>query len=76
MSKEQLLTVLNTSLLLQLAGMIYALISDHYINKRQKNILLISAVCVLTLVIQQNLESYFEEQVMLAARMAASVYGY
>ena len=76
MTKEQLLIVLNTSLLLQLAGMVYVLISDHYINKRQKNILLINAVCVLTLVIQQNLESYFEEQAMLAARMAASVYGY
>ena len=76
MTKEQLLTVLNTSLFLQLAGMVYVLISDRYISKRQKNILLINSAFVLTLVIQQLAESWFEAQAMIEARMAASVYGY
>ena len=73
---EQLLTVLNTSLVLQLTGMVYALIADSYINKRQKNVLLINAVCIFTLVIQQNLGSYYEEQDMIAGRTAMGVYGY
>ena len=76
MTQDQLLIVLNTSLLLQLAGMVYALISDRYIRKRQKNILLINSVFLLTLILQQLAESYFEAQVMIAERTAASIYGY
>ena len=76
MTKEQLLILLIVSLFLQLAGMVYVLISDRYISKRQKNILLINSVFILTLIIQQLAESWFEAHSMILERTAASVYGY
>ena len=51
---EQTMTALNVALLVQLFGMIFALVMDPFINKRSKRIMMINTVLVLTLVIQQQ----------------------
>ena len=73
---EQTMTALNVALLVQLSGMIFALVMDPFINKRSKRIMMINTVLVLTLVIQQQAGAYFDENNMIAARIVSGVYGY
>lgn len=75
-TNEQTIIALNIALFLQLSGMIFALIIDPYIGKRNKNIMLISAVLAMSLIIQQYAETYFHENSMTLTRMIAAVYGY
>ena len=70
------MTALNVALLVQLFGMIFALVMDPFINKRSKRIMMINTVLVLTLVIQQQAGAYFDENNMIAARIVSGVYGY
>ncbi len=73
---EQTMAALNVALLVQLFGMIFALVMDPFINKRSKRIMMINTVLVLTLVIQQQAGAYFDENNMIAARIVSGVYGY
>lgn len=72
----QTVIALDIALLLQLFGMIFALIIDPYISKRDKRIILISAVLVLTLVLQQNIGAYLQESSMTVVKIVTAVYGY
>ena len=72
----QTVIALDIALLIQLFGMIFALIIDPYISKHDKRIMLISAVLVLTLVLQQNIGAYLQESSMTVVKIVTAVYGY
>ena len=72
----QTLAALNVAILVQLFGMMFLLIMDPYINKRNKRIMMINAVLILTLVIQQQAGAYFDDNLMNTARIVSGIYGY
>ncbi|MBP5413864.1 MAG: histidine kinase [Lachnospiraceae bacterium] len=79
---EYTLAALELALILQLVQMPFAVWADSYISKREKRILLIVSLIVLTLIIQGHLDfiisthaiKTFEYNAILAT--AVSVYGY
>ena len=73
---EQTLIALNVSLILQLLGLVIALVIDPYINARNKRIMLISVGLIMSLVIQQQAQTFFQENAITVGRTLMSVYGY
>ena len=48
-------------LLLQMGGLIFAVLIDPYIHRRHRSLLLIIALLVLSLILQNGLENYFQK---------------
>ena len=64
-------------LLLQIAGVTFAVMADSYINRKQRKVLLLAILLILSLIAQNFIETYADMNGhMVFVRTVTSIYGY